>query len=154
LAAEGIAKTPDLGTAAELYARALRNGQHRQYALDAIEKAGLVSTVPPSELPNPALVTALIDSLWVTETQLVEWEFCFDHYGPHHARLPYGSTSGGPGYGLTFGRGTVPMRELVKVPKVHEIVLRYTNEDYGYDQDAWRRWYKTRQRDVGVRDVP
>jgi hypothetical protein len=145
VAAEGITRIQDRKTSAELYARAIRNGQHRQHALEAIEKAGLVSPRSSSEAPNPALVTALIDSLWVTETRLVECDVAFDSYSSYPTGL---------GYNLHYRRGVFPMRELVKLPVAYEILRRYTNEDYGHDQDAWRRWYETRQRQVRESDAP
>jgi hypothetical protein len=150
LAADGIAKTQDRNTAAELYARAVRNGEHRQYALDAIERAGLASPVASSEQPNAALVTALIDSLWVIETQLVEGSYSVEYF------TPAPGASLGLNYNWDYRRQLLPVRQPVIVPKVYEILKSYTKEDYGYDEGAWRQWYKRRQRQVHnkVKDSP
>jgi len=141
LAAEGIAKMRNRKEAVELLARAIRNGKNRERALEVLDNAELTAPVSPGELPDPALTTALIDSLWVPQIKWVEREL----------RASWTSPAPGTTHGTCsnyyYGRFRVPVEVTVQAPPVLETLRRYSGEEYGYDQDAWRAWYNARQRE-------
>ncbi len=139
LAAKQIAKMPNRDEAIGLYARAIRAGQHRDRALESLKISGLTSPRPSSEPLNPTLTTALIDALWVPEIELVERLLYYEGTSPN----PMGDGSFNMHWG--YRRGFVPVEKRVTHPAVLETIQRYTGKDYGYDQDAWRAWYRTYQ---------
>jgi hypothetical protein len=142
LAAEQIGKMANREDSMEPYARALRNGKHRDRALDALNRSGLTSPRRSSEPPNPTLTAALIDALWVPQ---IEWVESASYWAGSQSNpaLPRGLD-----YAWVYRHGLVPVKKLVEHPVVHEALRRYTGADYGYDQTAWRVWHSARARDT------
>jgi hypothetical protein len=143
LAAEQMEKMSNRDAATEPYARAVRNGRFRERALEALNRSGLTSPRSSSELPNPTLIAALIDAIWVPQIEWVQGEFYFEGAQRNPSIEPPND------HFWAYRRGMVPVEKLVKNPVAHETLRRYSGEDYEYDQVTWRAWYGTRRRATG-----
>lgn len=149
LAGELIGKMRNRREAIAQYAKSLKSAKTRDATFAALRSANLTEPVSPGELPDPALTASLIDGLLVQTRQMVPGYVLRGH-GSSYSR------SQGYSWRRTYVQGMVPVAATVLNSNALSALREYTSEDFGYDQDAWRRWYLSRKRgfseELGKRD--
>jgi hypothetical protein len=142
----------EVQTALVQYAQFIRADRFRDSALMSLQASGLVRPLSSSETPNTDLTTALIESLMIKRSR----------YVPYYVWSGYDTgwtpTGGGGIYRLFYGRahgGGVRIDMRLPCKMAHDLLTKYTGEDYGYDQRSWREWQDTRPTIIGSQpDVP
>jgi hypothetical protein len=130
------ALSPD-GSSRAAYARAQRTDERLRWALEAIEESEVASPRCPGEELHIGLTYALIDSLWVGETQ---WSW-------QHLRWEFSQQTHGGGIAIVRGTTiTVPVVRLVPCPLAKKLLTDYSARDFGYDQAAWKSWARQESR--------
>jgi hypothetical protein len=129
--AELIATMPNREDAIPLYVKFLRSSQYAGFAAEAVSLGGIAGQYSPGGQLDRSLTYGLINALVGEEIR---------------GRVVYPWAAGqwltGRGVYSSF-RST---REIVKVavpvrnPQAREALSQYTDQDFGYDQESWRRW--------------
>ncbi|MCA9240440.1 MAG: hypothetical protein KDA37_09580, partial [Planctomycetales bacterium] len=82
---------------------------------------------------DPDVASALVDALVTTHQFQV---------GRDTPKDTYAMDSRG---GFSFGGGNAKVKKVdMKNPAVRTALVELTGENFGFDQDAWRRWLATR----------
>jgi hypothetical protein len=135
-AAEWLDKTGNAKDAIPQYVKYLRAPRYSASAARAVSTSGLTRELSSVETPDAALTNALISSLVIMERRIIPvkaWRLTL---------LP-----GKVDVGHRYQERVVYTR--TQFAQQNEEALRtliaYTGENYGYDQQAWRRWYEQRR---------
>lgn len=132
-AAEAISTMPNSEDAIPQYVRYLRLPKYSVYAARALSFNGLTK-YRSGKVPDPQLFQALVNSLILPDVSWIPVEQWYDS-----GFIP-------TGFGTGTTRSVGVSKSLVKKvdPKPNPIaedrLKEYTGQDYGYDQEAWKRW--------------
>ena len=125
------------------YIKYLRSAQYSDEAAEALSWSGLAQQVSIIDEPDPALTNALINALVLKGTKDIPMIYR-RYYGSFQPRVGgYHASSGS-----VSERVYVPVHFPLPNPKVLETLVEYTGENYGYDQNAWKRWYQKRRTNI------
>lgn len=111
----------------------LGSSRYSPTAAEALSISRLAQPLSMTEEPDPALTNALINTLVVIETGRV-W------VGGSKSRRGFSGSTGSHAY--WWRGGYVPVQQRLSNPQALKTLTEYTGEDYGYDQQAWKRWYQ------------
>lgn len=139
-AATAIAQMPNAADAVPQYIRYLRTPQYSVYAARALSFNGLTK-YRSGKAPDPQLFQALVNSLVLPDTYYVPIAHWFDS-GPVY-------TIGG-GVIRTWGtqEGVAKIVRRKPNPIAEARLKEYTGQSYGYDQEAWNRWFQKETKDL------
>jgi hypothetical protein len=129
------------------FARYLRVDRFRDPALICLRATGLVRPLGYKD-PPPQIVKTLIDILWVQERVAVPYYY----WSSREIRTPKGGYSGHFHYHKGLKWFPVPL----PCEMARKTLVEASGQDYGYDRQAWRRWYEERQTTAATpeRDIP
>ncbi|MHC4401132.1 MAG: HEAT repeat domain-containing protein [Planctomycetota bacterium] len=133
-AAEWLQKTGDAKDAIPQYVRYLRAPRYCASAAGAVSASGLTRPLYSHEKPDAALTNALINALVRIEVQRVVT-------GGRGFGMSMGSSGGGSFH--AFKQRVERYYISIQNPVALKTLVGYTGQDFGYDQAAWRRWYRS-----------
>ena len=134
-AAQFIAQMPNRREAIPGYAKGLKGESTRDAALDALRISGLTEPVTANEILDPILTMSLIDALLVEQT----WKVPIATY------REWSKIRGMDRY-RSFRTELIPVKGMVPNEQARTVLREYTGQDFGYDEDTWKRWYVSRNR--------
>lgn len=138
-AAEWIGEMENRQEAVPEYIKYLRADRYSGAAAEALSMSRLTRQLSVVEEPDPALTNGLINALIVSRSKVIAVDYGRYYFGP----------GAGPGTGIMSGfdgrRAYVRAHYAVRNAQALKALTEYTDENYGYDRDAWRRWYQTRK---------
>jgi hypothetical protein len=151
-AQEAILEHPRNATAAGLFARQLRNADN-----EIVRRAGLML----EKIGDPAVIPQLIEAIVTTHGVPQRVVDNSNTYGMNHGGGPTGglppdlftklATGVYPGAQVVTPDGSLPNVKTVMVDhefrnaEVLSALQSITKQSFGYDKDAWRRWWGERQ---------
>jgi hypothetical protein len=94
--------------------------------------------------PPPQIVETLIDVLVVQQPVAVPYYVWSGYYIRHGSGYSAGFT--GPGVRTKWFRVPVPC-EIAR-----KMLVQQSGQDYGYDREAWRRWYEEQKANAAARE--
>ncbi len=134
-AAQFIAQMPNRREAIPEYATGLKREETRRAALEALSFAKLVELLSIGEFSDSTLTSALIDSLYSLRTVRAG------------RTIKYRVAGTGPAHNYGGYITKPPIVATVPNQTAHDLLVHSTGQDFGYDQQAWRSWHQSWQRD-------